>query len=195
LQFRAALCGESVCEERKESAIVDPHVEHNLSRYRGAEIGELAGFEEFEICVLSRDEDSRVAPSPTVSLDRALLEGAKLIAQKCGVRFWRKKDGYVIEVDRWQGCASRVPAIATTPRPRTSTSGLRIGIRFSDPVAETANCKRSEDCPRKTALAATFNVSVEGKVLATSSPRICMHCGSTSTCDQYTEDGLQVNSR
>jgi hypothetical protein len=148
--------------------------------------------------VLSRDEDFRVAPSPTVSLDRALLEGAKLIAQKCGlknsgVRFWRKKDGYVIGVDRWQGCASRVPAIATTPRP--STSGLHIGIRFSDPVPETANCKRSEDCPRKTALAATFNVSVEGKVLATSSPSICMHSRSSFSCDQCTEDGLEVNSR
>jgi nicotinamidase-related amidase len=45
--------------------------------YRSAEVRELAGFEEFEICVLPGDEDSRVAPS--VSLDSALLKGAKLI--------------------------------------------------------------------------------------------------------------------
>jgi hypothetical protein len=175
-------------------------VRNNLSRYRGAEIAELAGFEEFEICVLPRDKDSGVAPSPTVSLDRALLEGARPIAQKwglnnSGVRFWRKKDGYVIEVDRWQGLRKQSPGDSHHAQTQNETSGLRIGISFSDPVPETANCKRSEDCPRKTALAATFNVSVEGKLLATSSPSICMHCGSSSRCDQCTEDGLEVNSR
>jgi hypothetical protein len=79
-QGGAGLCRESVFKARQLARLVDPHIEHNLSRYRGAEVRVFAGFEEFEIGVLPGDEDSRVAPSPTISLNSVLLECAKLIA-------------------------------------------------------------------------------------------------------------------
>jgi hypothetical protein len=82
-QGGALLCSESILESRELGAIIDPHVEHNLSGYRGS-VARLVrtGFEELEKRVLPKDEDSRVAPLATVPLNGLLLELAELISKK-----------------------------------------------------------------------------------------------------------------
>jgi hypothetical protein len=82
-QGGALLCSESLLESRELGAIIDPHVEHSLSGYRGSEVRLIrSGFEELEIRVLPKDVDSRVAPLATVPLNGLLSELAELISKK-----------------------------------------------------------------------------------------------------------------